>query len=260
MEFKVCSGCNRNLPATNEFYHNSKNCKDGLCSKCKECRKKIGREYYLKNDIEIKSKMKEYREINKEKLNNKRREDYRNNPEKYKNRRDKDKSKKYYENNKERLLKLGKEWRENNKEKIKIRDREYYQKVKHKRQIRDKEYYENNKELYFQSATRRKQTQRANGGKYNKEQWEECLKFFNYRCAYTGEEFKSNMHIDHIISISNGGTSFIWNLCPSVDYSNMNKGNRELEEWYKKQEYFSEERLNKIYKWIDYAKAKYETI
>ena len=31
-----------------------------------------------------------------------------------------------------------------------------------------------------------------------------------------------------------------------------------MEEWYIKQDFYSEERLNKIYEWIEYAKSKYQ--
>lgn len=38
MDYKVCSRCEKSLPATREFFHVSKRTKDGLYSHCKECR------------------------------------------------------------------------------------------------------------------------------------------------------------------------------------------------------------------------------
>lgn len=98
-----------------------------------------------------------------------------------------------------------------------------------------------------------------NGGSYTQNQWKDCLDFFNNRCAYTGDILTQvNIHCDHIVPVSKDGTSFIWNMCPSVDYANLSKNNKDLEEWYKEQPYFSKERLEKIYSWIDYAKFMYQ--
>ena len=107
-----------------------------------------------------------------------------------------------------------------------------------------------------------KQRRRAkiagNGGSYSKSQWEECLRFFDYKCAYTGEEIiDSVLHREHIVPINNGGTNFIWNICPSSASANFSKQDTELETWYREQPYFSEERLTKIYEWMDYAYNKF---
>lgn len=42
--YKICTVCEEELLATNEFFHNAKYSKDGLFSKCKECRNKENRE------------------------------------------------------------------------------------------------------------------------------------------------------------------------------------------------------------------------
>ena len=33
-----------------------------------------------------------------------------------------------------------------------------------------------------------------------------------------------------------------------------------MEQWYKEQDFFSEERLSKIYKWCEYAKNKWNNV
>ena len=40
MEHKVCTLCNKNVPATSEYFHKKKNGKYGLGSRCKECQAK----------------------------------------------------------------------------------------------------------------------------------------------------------------------------------------------------------------------------
>ena len=80
------------------------------------------------------------------------------------------------------------------------------------------------------------------------------LSFFDWKCAYTGEPIKedlSNCHREHIVPISRGGDNGIWNIVPSLDWVNLSKNDSELECWYKKQPYFSEDRLNKIYEYMN---------
>lgn len=43
-------------------------------------------------------------------------------------------------------------------------------------------------------------------------------------------------------------------------YANYNysKQNKDMLSWYKQQDFYSEEKLNKIYEWIEYAKNKWQ--
>ena len=67
-------------------------------------------------------------------------------------------------------------------------------------------------------------------------------------CAYTGEQLGA-YDLDHVKPLSKGGTSFIYNLVPTTPTANRSKGAKDLEDWYKQQPYYSEERLMKIYEW-----------
>ena len=98
----------------------------------------------------------------------------------------------------------------------------------------------------------------GNGGSYTQLQWLDTLEYFDYKCAYTGECIKHGCHVEHIVPVSKGGTSYIWNLVPSTERANLSKRNRDMEEWYREQEYFCEERLNKIYEYQKYMAAKYK--
>ena len=152
---------------------------------------------------------------------------------------DKDKGKEYYENNKDKILKYKKKYYENNKDKL-------------------KKCRENNKDKYKEYNHKRRALKVGNGGSYTKSQWLDTLEYFDYKCAYTGECIKHNCHVEHIVPISKGGTSYIWNLVPSTASANLSKHNRDMEEWYREQEYFCEERLNKIYEYQKYMAAKYK--
>lgn len=112
--------------------------------------------------------------------------------------------------------------------------------------------------LDIAKKNKRKAIDCLNGGDYTPEQWEECLLYFDSRCAYTGEKLnKHNMNVEHIVPLSKDGTNYIWNICPSIGYANISKSNKVMEEWFRKQKYFSEERLQKIYSWVEYAKFIY---
>lgn len=59
VEIKICSICNKELPATSEYFHKDKNGKYGLYCVCKTCRKAklkgTRKEYYQKNKEKIKN-------------------------------------------------------------------------------------------------------------------------------------------------------------------------------------------------------------
>ena len=223
MELKRCTKCGENKPNTNEYFAYNNKSKGKLKAWCKVCDKN-----YREHN---KDKLKEYYENNKDKIKEYMKEynkEYRENNKDKKKEYMKEYNKKYYENNKDSLTESRKEYREYNKDKIKG--------YNHKRRA----------------------LKLGNGGSYTKEQWLDTLEYFDYKCAYTGECIKHSCHVEHIVPISKGGTSYIWNLVPSTASANCSKGNRGMEEWYREQEYFCEERLNKILEYQKYMYEKYK--
>ena len=151
-----------------------------------------------------------------------------------------------------------KEYYKKNRDKIINQYKEYYRNNKEAVSMYKKEYYKDNKDKMVFYANKRRCIEIGNGGNYTKEQWKETLEYFDYKCAYTGECIKDNLNIEHIIPVSKGGTNYIWNLVPSTPQANISKKDRDIEEWYRKQPYFSEERLDKIYKYVEYMKSKFQ--
>lgn len=89
------------------------------------------------------------------------------------------------------------------------------------------------------------------------EEWEKCLRYFDYCCSYCGMTVKDHInkygqqlhkeHVDH------NGSNEIDNCVPACRICNASKRTSPLEEWYKEDNKlcnFSQERLNKIHKWI----------
>ena len=217
---KICTKCKQEKEINDDNFGKNKY---GYNARCKECDKKYLKEYREKRKDYLKKYKEEWYWKNKEEINAK--------------------NKEYYYKNKEKMLKINAEYRKNNRDKMNEYNRKYAKK--------------NLKKLLIKTHKRRAKV-KNNGGSYSFEQWKECLEFFNYRCAYSGKRLKEEItHADHIIPISKGGTSYIFNICPCLDKVNFSKNNSYLEEWYVKQKYFSEDRLNKIYEWIEYSKNKF---
>lgn len=106
---KICSNpkCNKELPATTEYFYTSKKSKDSLRPRCKECHKKYAEE----NAEHIKEYKKEHYQQNKDQIA--------------------EQGKKYYEDNKEEILKRNKKYRTNNKDKVSQQRKEYRTKNQH---------------------------------------------------------------------------------------------------------------------------------
>lgn len=67
---------------------------------------------------------------------------------------------------------------------------------------------------------------------------------FGNCCSYCGDG--GDMQIEHVEPISKGGAHDIGNIVPACSRCNTSKRNREMEEWYRSQPFFSELRLHRI--------------
>lgn len=111
-------------------------------------------------------------------------------------------------------------------------------------------------EFNHRIKTRLRKQNQGNG--ITKEQWLECMKYFNFKCAYSGKPLKNGTRsIDHIKPLNKGGEHDIWNLVPMYKDYNSSKQDKDLLEWYQEQDFYSEKRLNKIYEWQKYAHDKW---
>jgi hypothetical protein len=94
----------------------------------------------------------------------------------------------------------------------------------------------------------------------SKPEWNSCKDYFNNSCAYCGlsasqhyrkykgEVVLNDLHKEHV---DHEGLRYIENCVPSCVHCNSSKWKHPIEEWYRQQDFFSEERLHKIYKWIN---------
>ena len=110
----------------------------------------------------------------------------------------------------------------------------------------------------FNNYNKRRLRENNQGEGITKEQWYEMMEFFNWECAYSGIQLnKDNRSIDHIIPLKKNGKHEIWNLVPMYINYNSQKSTKDMFKWYLQQSFFSEDRLNRIYEWVNYAYNKW---
>ena len=248
---KICKECKKLLIAHSLNFYKDKHGKYGFKSKCKKCKRKYDEIHYEENKEYYKEHSRNYYEEHREhylELNEKYREEHKEEILEY--------SRDYYEEHREHY----EEYRKENKEKYQEKHRQYYQENKAYYKEYRKQHYINNPHMYFNYNNKRRQLEENQGNGVTNEQLHEMHKFFNGECAYSGIKLKKgvNKSIDHIVALDNGGLNEIWNCVPMIKSYNSSKGTRDMIEWYKQQEYFSEERLNKIYACIEYAYEKWK--
>lgn len=247
---KKCSCCGVILPLS-EFGKRA-NSSDGLLGYCKKCARQKRDKYYEdeNNKQKARDRTKKHRDKNKQQINEKRRQQYRESEDVRK--KNLDSCRKYRENHREELAQYKKEYRLSNLDFFLNYNRQYYQ--DHWDYFRNWRQSEAGKLSSIRAHEKRRCLMQNIEGNFTNEDVINMLLFFDNKCAYTGKPLEKSYHLDHIIPISNGGTNYIWNIVPSNQFPNLSKGTQEMESWYRRQSYFSEERIQKIYDWINLQK------
>ncbi|WP_431785816.1 HNH endonuclease [Paenibacillus lactis] len=98
-------------------------------------------------------------------------------------------------------------------------------------------------------------------------EWNDCKRYFNFECAYCGLRYddhfvkrnniiiKSDFHKEHL---DDKGPNDLSNCIPACKSCNSQKWAFGFDEWYNdNNKHFSEERLEKILKWINEDHKQY---
>lgn len=256
---KKCSKCGELLVANTMNFRKKKDGKYGLRAECKQCKSKLDKEYRQNNLEEIRKK-------DREKGSSKRKEEKNGLINKY---------------DFIKIIESDKTWN-NCPFCIKVcgrcneilianecnfnKDKKGYYglscRCKKCASEYKKEYHTVNPDKTFNYNQKRRLKEENQGDGISKDQWLEMMKFFDWKCAYSGEYIggdsnKDIRSIDHITPISLNGEHEIWNCVPMHVFYNKSKHNNNMLDWYIQQPFYSEERLNKVYEWVEYAKNKY---
>lgn len=81
-------------------------------------------------------------------------------------------------------------------------------------------------------------------------EWENIKKYFDFKCAYCGEECEE-LTQEHVIPLSKGGNYTKSNIIPSCRSCNCKKHNKLLDEWYKNQSFYSKAQELKIKNYLN---------
>lgn len=123
--YKICTRCNEELPATEEFFCYQKGGKYSLYSRCRKCSNELNREYYYNNHQQILDNALKWYYDNKEEISKKK----------------KPYNKIYYAKNKKRITKYQKKYREDNPDKVSKLKKDWYNENKDDVLERTKNYY-----------------------------------------------------------------------------------------------------------------------
>lgn len=119
-------------------------------------------------------------------------------------------------------------------------DKEYYLKNKEKKQVYYKKWKANGgQELRRLNDQKREAKKKNVYSDLTIDEWEECLKYFDYSCAYCGmknedhiEKYGHRLHQDHIIPLSKDGAYSKFNIVPACLSCNSSKNDMDLEDFF----------------------------
>jgi 5-methylcytosine-specific restriction endonuclease McrA len=201
---KICSKCKIEKPLVD--FHIKNASKDGRASTCKCCKAQVDKEYRIKNDSILKEKSKQYREINKDVMIEKRKV-------------------KYYSMSEEDKIKRA--------EKKALYNKQAPEYVKQRKKEYDKQYFSSaaGKLVTLRSIhKRRAQKLSSEDGSITSKSLEALKEAQNFECIYCRMplDFSKtrNVHLDHVIPLSKGGTHSITNVVWSCATCNLKKGNK----------------------------------
>lgn len=79
---------------------------------------------------------------------------------------------------------------------------------------------------------KRREKERKNGGVFTLEQWKDKVNYFGNRCYLCGKSLvNEQVHIEHRIPVSRGGTNWVSNLAPACASCNHSKHNKTEKEF-----------------------------
>ena len=249
---RVCKECGE-VKFLFKFIKNKKS-KYGFEKKCKQCQSEYQAKYYKghkEEKVEYQKKHKEKIMKYKKEYNRERKEEIvEHNKRYYKEHKEEitERNKKYYEGHKEEILVYKKKYLRENREEILEYQKKYKQTPR-------------GQVIRFNSHNKRRSKEKSQGNGITTKQWKEMMDFFDWKCAYSdiyiGSKNQNGRSIDHITALDNGGLNEIWNCVPMYKPYNSSKNTSDMLEWYRQQDFYSEERLQKIYEWQEYAYNKW---
>lgn len=222
MNTKICKRCDKEFPATLEYFHKSPITEDGFHIYCKACRKITSKKWRAKYYQRTKEEASATHKI-------------------------------YYAENKETISAQSKAWYQAHKDRAKTCQQEYFKKNKeHIKQLR-KRWTQNNTDRIrasWRKATgKRQKLLNSLVNNLTEDQWNACLKYFNNSCAYCGDN-SNFLEKEHFIPLTKGGKLDSTNTIPACKKCNSSKSNKDFIVWFPQQKHFSNKSQDKIINYL----------
>jgi hypothetical protein len=253
METKVCTKCGIEKPVTREYFYIVKHGNNGVKNICKQCDADQKKQQFEERITYAQQHRPEIIERRKER--NKQLHQLRTRESKTVHRVKRTPAElletrvNYYINNKERIKEYNKIRYLNNKESINNQSKCYY--FNNKELI--KERIKQNPEKYQPIRVRRDQRRRALANQlpsnFTVNQWEECKKHFNGRCAYCEDDRRIEQ--EHVVPVAKGGSYTRNNIVPACARCNASKGAKNFQAWYHQQSFYSKKRESFIINYLN---------
>lgn len=258
VESRVCTECNRELPANKDYFRPEKRTRIGLQSCCRDCDKEYrdsrkaekydyDRKRYAANREEILARQKVYM-ADAEHKDHKREYD-----KEYRERSGEHRLKlkrEYYWNNRDLCLGAAKRYADRERERLQRYWRAYYRQNKESISVKAHFYRKENRDKMNVLSHRYRSRKKKLECRFTIQQWIDCVKCFGGRCAYCGK--KRKLEQEHFVPASKGGEYTVNNIIPACKSCNSSKHNSDVSDWYPRQEFFLEARMSKIYRYLRY--------
>lgn len=223
------------LPATTEFFSPEKKSADRLEYRCKACLAAKAKAYVNKNPEKVKATKKQYRESHKDEITQYNAEYQRRLPKEKKREYDQ----RYYERHVDDLRVKARKYRTENLDRLREYDKhrtrspESLERARARNRARSKTTEGRLKQMVH-VRNRRARLQNADG-KHTQKDIQEMFEEQNGLCAYCGIrifwEIPRDIHVDHIMPVSRGGSNDTSNLCLTCSDCNWSKNDSTVDEW-----------------------------
>lgn len=228
---RECAKCGKPYPLTEEFYRTNAT---GFRSVCKQCNRDGANRYYAENREYVLDQKRQHRIDNPELYAERERRRVVENYERellrwrdYKNR------------NRDKVRAASKRWKDENPDKVKSYSVSYYQDNREKEKAKSRNTYLLNYPRYIAHAKKASSKRRAliaqADGSFTASDLRKLYEDQDGLCGYCGVriffEVKGDVHVDHVQSLSRGGSNWPDNLCLTCESCNLSKQNKTVSEW-----------------------------
>lgn len=168
-------------------------------------------------------------------------------------------------------IKRSAKWIKNNPEKFEVHWRNYNASDRAKQNNRNSRMANREREREYHREWRQKNPEQARLHVENRkrrlsqlqndftfDQWMECLDYFEHSCAYCGVE-SDKLQQDHFVPVCKDGGTTLTNIVPACVSCNSSKHAHDFQEWYRRYEFASPEREERIYAYFSHVLIRKNT-